>query len=142
MACQHGCLYCDGRAEKYYVEGEFDRDIIIRSNLPEVLERELPKLREKGFVSIGSGVSDAYQPVEEQEKLMQKCAEILVQHPFPVTVLTKSALILRDIDLWTKVHERSGFMLVVSLAFADDELRSTFEPGAGTIEQRLTMLGA
>lgn len=140
MACQHGCLYCDGRAEKYYVEGEFDRDIIIRTNLPEVLQKELPKLREKGIISIGSGISDAYQPVEKSEKLMRKCADILSLHQFPVAVLTKSALIHRDIDLWSKVNDKAGFILVVSLVFAEDDLRKIFEPRAASVEQRFKIL--
>ena len=59
MACQHGCVYCDGRAERYYVEGDFERDIVVRENLPDLLAREIPRLREKGFVSMGSGISDA-----------------------------------------------------------------------------------
>ncbi len=46
-ACEHGCIYCDGRAEKYYVEGEFDSDIVIRKNLAELLRNELPRLRER-----------------------------------------------------------------------------------------------
>ncbi len=140
MACQHGCLYCDGRAERYYVEGQFDRDIVIRSNLPEVLEKELPKLREKGIVSIGSGISDAYQPVEAGERLMARCAEILGRHRFPAAVLTKSALIQRDIDLWVKVHENAGFILMVSLTFSDDRLRRIFEPRASSVDQRLELL--
>ena len=142
MACEHGCSYCDGRAERYYVEGKFDTDIVIRSNLPEVLRSELGKLREKGAVSIGSGISDAYQPVEAEEKLMRRCAEVLSEFPFPVTVLTKSALILRDQDLWAAIHEKSGFMLVVSLVFADDAERQLFEPKAASVEERLEMLRA
>ena len=142
MACEHGCRYCDGRAERYYVEGEFDADIVIRSNLPDLLRSELGKLREKGAVSIGSGVSDAYQPVEGEEELMRQCAEVLSEFPYPVTVLTKSALILRDRDLWAQIHEKNGFMLVVSLVFADDAKRQIFEPKAASVEERLELLRA
>jgi DNA repair photolyase len=141
-ACEHGCLYCDGRAEKYYVEGEFERDIIIRPNLPELLEAELPKLREKGTISIGSGVSDAYQPAERETGLMRRCAEVLARYPYPVTMLTKSSLIMRDLDVWKKVNEKSGFMLAVSLTFVDDTLRQIFEPGASPVEERWKMLRA
>ena len=139
-ACEHGCFYCDGRAEKYYVEGEFDRDIIVRPNLPECLEQELPKLREKGIISIGSGVSDAYQPVEQERGLMRRCAEVLARYPFPVTVLTKSSLIMRDLDVWKKVNEKAGFMLAVSLTFVDDTLRKIFEPRASPAVERWEML--
>ena len=142
MACEHGCLYCDGRAEKYYVEGQFDRDIVIRPNLPEVLDIELSKLREKGVVSIGSGVSDPYQPAESKELLMQESARTLLRHRFPAAVLTKSSLILNDIDLWAELNDKAGFLLAVSLVFTDDDLRRTFEPRAASVEQRLETLRA
>ena len=140
MACEHGCIYCDGRAEKYYVEGDYEKDIVIRKNLPEVLERELSKLREKGVIFIGSGISDSYQPVEKDEKLMRKCAEILYESDFAVTVLTKSSLILRDLNIWKKVHQKNGFVLMISLTFLDDELRKIFEAGASSVQERIDTL--
>lgn len=136
-ACGHGCLYCDGRAERYYIEGEFDRDIVIRRNIPDLLPGELAALREPGFISIGSGVSDAYQPVEESEELMKLCSGQIALTNYPVTLLTKSSIIMRDIDSWRRVHERSRFLLMVSLTFTDDVLRSRFEPGASTVDERL-----
>ena len=140
MACSHGCVYCDGRAERYYVEGDFERDVVIRRNLPELLEDELPKLREVGFVTVGSGISDAYQPPEIREELMRRSAEILARHPFPVAVLTKSAVVRRDIDLWKQVNARGGFNLYISLTFADDRLRQIFEPGASSVSERVEAL--
>ncbi len=65
MACGHGCAYCDGRAERYWVEGDFQRDIVARENIAELLRAELPRLRERAPIAVGSGISDAYQPVEE-----------------------------------------------------------------------------
>lgn len=141
-ACQHGCVYCDGRAEKYYIDGEFDKDIVIRQNLPELLFMELPKLKEPGFVSIGSGVSDAYQNVEKEEEIMKRCSEILVDAGHPVSLLTKSSLAMRDINAWKKVHEKNGFLLMVSLTFLDDSLRKTFEPSASPVQERLDMIKA
>lgn len=142
MACGHGCLYCDGRAERYHVEGEFDRDIVVRENLPELLAEELPRLREAGVISIGSGISDAYQPLEARLQLMRRCAEVLALHEFPVTLMTKSALVLRDLDLWKQVNARGGFMLLLSLVHPRDATRAVFEPGASTVEERLTTLRA
>ena len=142
MACGHGCAYCDGRAERYWVEGEFDQDIVVRRNLPEVLAREIGRLRERATVTVGSGISDAYQPIEGREGLMRRCAEVFAEHDFPVTILTKSALVLRDLDLWSRVIARGGFNLFVSLTTATDDLRAIFEPGADTVEQRLEALRA
>ena len=77
MACSHGCTYCDGRAERYYVEGDFEKDIVVRMNLIERLLVELPKLRERATIVVGSGISDAYQPPETDARLMRKSAEVL-----------------------------------------------------------------
>jgi DNA repair photolyase len=140
MACGHGCRYCDGRAEKYWVEGDFERDIVVRGNVPRLLRSELQRLRERAPVGIGSGISDAYQPVEKAQGLMRECAAILADNPFPVTLLTKSSLVARDIDLWEKVNQGSGFILNMSIATLDDTVRRRFEPGASPIADRLATL--
>jgi DNA repair photolyase len=142
MACGHGCRYCDGRAEKYWVEGDFERDIIVRRNLPRLLREELPRLRERAPIGIGSGISDAYQPQEKWQGLMRECAAILADHPFPVTLLTKSSLVCRDIDLWEKVNRGPGFILNLSIATLDETVRRRFEPGASPIEERLETVRA
>jgi DNA repair photolyase len=142
MACGHGCRYCDGRAEKYWVEGDFERDIVVRRNLPGLLQRELPRLRERAPVGIGSGISDAYQPLEQAEGLMRACAGILSDNPLPVTLLTKSSLVCRDAALWEKVNSVSGFILNISLATLDESVRQRFEPGASTVADRLDTIRA
>lgn len=142
MACEHGCAYCDGRAERYYVEGSFDRDIVVRENAPERLAEELAKQRERGFVSLGSGVSDVYQPVEEELELTRRCLEVLAAHPFPVTVMAKSHLALRDLNLLRTLASGPGCMVIVSLTFADDSLRAGFQPGASSVEDRIELLRA
>ncbi|MBN2088164.1 radical SAM protein [candidate division KSB1 bacterium] len=137
QGCGHACKYCDGRAEKYYVEGDFEKDIVIRQNLPDQLAADLKKLCEPGIIAIGSGVSDVYQPIEKDENLMRQCAEILAESHFPVHILTKSSLILRDLDLWKKVNAKNGFVLAISLTFLDDQLRQIFEPDASSVSERL-----
>ncbi|WP_018248766.1 SPL family radical SAM protein [Orenia marismortui] len=139
-ACQHACKYCDGRAEKYYVEGDFEKDIVVRENIAELLEEELSRTRELGIISIGSGVSDPYQPIEAEEKLMQQSAEVLAKYNLPVNIMTKSALAMRDIDIWEKINLKNGVTLMVSLTFINDNLRGIFEPGASSVEERLEML--
>lgn len=141
-ACAHGCRYCDGRAERYWVEGEFDRDIVVRTNAVELLRAELGKARERGIVFIGSGVSDAYQPPEEEARLMRRSAQALVERGFPATLLTKSSLVRRDLDVWAELNGKAGFLLMMSLVTLDDGLRQVFEPGASPIEERLATLAA
>ncbi len=142
MACGHGCRYCDGRAEKYWVEGSFERDIVVRRNLVETLRNELARLRERAPIAIGSGITDSYQPIESTERLMREAALLLAENPFPVSVLTKSALVLRDVDAWSRVNARGGFALNMTIVTLDDEVRRTFEPGASSIGERLGALKA
>jgi DNA repair photolyase len=140
MACGHGCRYCDGRAEKYWVEGDFERDIVVRRNLPALLREELPRLRERAPIGIGSGITDAYQPLEKTRGLTRECAAIFADHPFPVSLLTKSSLVTRDIDLWAKVNAGSRFILNMTIGTLDETVRLRFEPGASPIAERLETL--
>lgn len=142
--CGHGCRYCDGRAERYYIEGDFERDVEIRAGIPDRLAAELPSLRERGMVSFGSGVTDPYQPLERQHNITGRCAELLASalRPIPAQVMTKSSLAVRDLPNWKALNERSGFVLLVSLTSLDEELRSVMEPGASSFGERLAMLKA
>jgi DNA repair photolyase len=139
-ACEHACKYCDGRAEKYFVEGNFERDVVVRRNLPDLLTQELEKLREPTIVSIGSGVSDPYQPVDCAEKLMARSAAVLEEMSMPATVMTKSSLPLRDIETWSSLNRKKQFFLIVSLTTLDDSIREVFEPYSSPVSERLNML--
>lgn len=140
LACEHGCKYCDGRSEKYHITGDFDKDITIKSNIVANLENEMKKLREPGPVLIGSGVTDPYQPIELDEKIVRRCGEILTRFNYPVVIITKSKNILRDIDIWEKIKDKSGFTLLISLSSLDEKQRKIFEPNASTIEERLNVI--
>lgn len=141
-ACQHSCKYCDGRSEKYYIEGDFEKDITIRRNIPDILEDSLKKFREKGIIGISSGVSDPYQPIEHFEKIMAKCAQVISHYKYPAMLFTKSNMIIRDIDLWEEVHKNAGFTLMMSIVYPDDNIRKLFEPYASSVEERLRTLKA
>jgi DNA repair photolyase len=140
MACGHGCRYCDGRAEKYWVEGDFERDIVVRENLPGLLRAELAGLRERAPIGIGSGITDSYQPVERTAGLTRECATILAEHHVPVRLLTKSALVARDLDVWSRVNAGSSFILQMSINTLDEDVRRRFEPGASPVAERLETL--
>lgn len=150
--CGHGCSYCDGRAEKYYVEGDFARDIVAREWLPDVLSRELATLREWGALALGSGVTDVYQPCERTARLTRRTVEAVADMPdrsraggvapLPVVVLTKSSLILRDLELWQRIHSRAAVLLLVSITTLDEGVGRVFEPGASSVAERLEVLAA
>jgi DNA repair photolyase len=140
--CGHGCRYCDGRAERYYVEGDFERDIEIRHSIPERLATELPSIREYGIVGFGSGVTDPYQTIEAQEKISGRCAWLLAESPkpLPAMVMTKSSLPIRDLEAWSRVNEQAGFVLLVSITSLEEPLRTRMEPGASSFADRINLL--
>lgn len=140
QGCGHGCIYCDGRAERYHVEGDFSRDIVVKENTPDLLARELPRLRERGVISIGSGITDCYQPLEEKLHLTRRCAELLGYYRFPALVMTKSSLIERDMDLWKRLNEEAGFLLLLTITTLDDDIAAIIEPGAPSSTRRLKTL--
>ena len=138
--CQHACAYCDGRAERYYVQGAFDRDIVVKSNALSLLAHELERLPEPGFVFLGGGVSDSWQPAEAQHGLARGALELLLERGLPVHVLTKSALVERDLELLEATHQRSRAILSFSIQTVDDAVRERFEPGAAPIAERWRLL--
>jgi DNA repair photolyase len=138
--CEHGCLYCDGRAERYYVSGTFDRDIEVKSNALELAARELDLMREPGFLFIGGGVCDAYQQAEARFTLARGLLQLCLERHVPVHLLTKSALVERDFDLLTAINQDTRAVLSFSIALVDERQREIFEPGAAPLEERWRLL--
>lgn len=144
--CPHACAYCDGRAERYHVEGDFDRDVAVKINAPELLARELDPRRKRkpmkrGYVFLGGGIGDAYGPPEREHRLARRSLEVLAGHPFPVHVLTKSPLVERDLDLLAEIDAGQRAIVSTSLSTVDDDLARVFEPGCAPPSERLAMLG-
>ncbi len=143
--CVHGCAYCDGRSENYYVEGDFDQDIQVKINAPEVLTRELDPARKRtpfkpGFIMLGGGVSDSYQPLETHYQITRKILERISQHSFPVHILTKSTLIKRDLDLIRAINQKTRAMVSFSFSSVDAEISARFEPHVPPPLERLAVL--
>ncbi len=143
--CTHNCVYCDGRSEGYYVDGEFGKDITVKVNAIEILERELDPKRKRtsfkqGFVMVGGGVCDSYQPIEKKYQLTRKALELIYKHKFPVHILTKSTLIERDIDILKKINEQSKVIISFSFSSVNDKISAIFEPGVPSPTERLKTL--
>lgn len=137
VGCQHGCAYCYARFMKKFSGhtepwGNF---VDVKINAPQVLEKQLNKAK-KECVSI-STVTDPYQPLEKKYGITRKCLEILLQHEFPVSILTKSPLVLRDIDLLCSFPDVE---VGITITTDNDEIRRIFEPRVPTIAQRLETL--
>jgi DNA repair photolyase len=138
--CTHNCVYCDGRAEKYNVEGSFGDEVTVKVNAIELLKKELePKRKplDPGYMLIGGGVGDSYQPVEKQYKLTRRVLELLSEKDFPVHVLTKSVLVERDVDILKKINEKTMAIVSFSFSSADDKISEIFEPGVPPPSERL-----
>lgn len=143
--CEHNCAYCDGRAERYQVEGDFGRTVAAKTNAAALLDRELDPSRWRrprpgGFVLLGGGVGDSYQPAEATYRLSRRALEILHARRFPVHLLTKSTLVERDLDLVTEIAEESGSLVSFSLSTTDDPTAGYFEPLASPPSERLACL--
>lgn len=144
--CAHDCAYCDGRAETYRVEGEFGREVQIKRNAVELLRRELHRPRaplpRSGFLGLVGGVGDCYQPAEERVGLTRRVLELLLEENRPVHILTKSTLVLRDIDLLARLAAGPGAVVSMSLSSVSARLSAVFEPGVPPPAERLTALAA
>lgn len=140
--CAHGCLYCDGRAEKYYVDGVFDRDIAVRTGLAERIRSDVSAAytaREYGAVAIGSGVTDVYQPLEEEQGLTRKCLEQLAKTALPIVILTKNKRIQRDFDL---LAQFPSTLIITTITTVNEVDAGRLEPGASSAAERLELIKA
>ncbi len=139
VGCSHGCRYCYATFMKRYsghteAWGSF---VDVKINAPEILQKQLHRAR-SGRVMISS-VTDAYQPIESKYKLTRQCLEILLQSQFPVDILTKSPLVLRDTDLIKKFKD---IEVGITITTNDEKMQKIFEPNAPSIMARIRTLKA
>jgi DNA repair photolyase len=137
VGCQHGCSYCYARFMKRFTGhkepwGEF---VDVKINAADLLYGEIRK-KKRGRVWV-SGVCDPYQPLEARYKLTRQCLEILAQNNWPVTIQTRSPLVLRDIDILKEMQDLEAGLSVTT---ADDAIRKIFEPNAPPISDRINAL--
>ncbi len=137
--CQHRCIYCDSRSECYQIEN-FDGEILVKVNAIELLEKELARKRVKGAIGLGS-MNDPYMPVEKKVKLTGRTLELIARFRFPVHIITKSDLVLRDIDLLAKINEVYA-AVSFTITAANDTLSKKVEPGAPPTSTRLAAMKA
>ena len=129
--CSHGCIYCDTRSECYCV-GDISR-ISIKSNALELLHQEL-KSRKRGTIGTGS-MNDPYMEVEKEEEIVRAALKVIAAHKYPVHIITKSNLVMRDADI---IQEISSIYAAVSLTIttADDQMAKRIEPNAPSTSKR------
>lgn len=132
--CEHRCIYCDSRSDCYQI-ADFDRELLVKVNAIELLEKELPRKRIKGTVCTGA-MSDPYTPAEKEYGLTAQALGVIERFRFPVHITTKSDLITRDVDVLSAINQVRA-SVSFTLTTTDDALARKIEPGAPLPSQRL-----
>jgi len=142
--CEHGCVYCFARPTHAYLglsAGlDFESKLFVKPEAAELLEKELaaPGYEPK-VIAIGTN-TDPYQPIERKYQVMRRILEVLDRAGHPVGIVTKSALVLRDIDILARMAERNLAKVALSVTTLDPELARRMEPRAATPMRRLEAL--
>ncbi|MEH2512374.1 DNA repair photolyase [Nitrobacteraceae bacterium AZCC 1564] len=142
--CEHGCIYCFARPTHAYMglsPGlDFESKLFAKPDAPDLLEKELSATGyEPRMIAIGTN-TDPYQPIERERKIMRGILEVLERTAHPVGIVTKSALVVRDIDILTKLAKRNLVKVALSVTTLDPKLARTMEPRASTPPKRLEAL--
>jgi len=138
--CQHGCIYCDSRSRCYQMNHEFE-DIEVKQNATILLEAALKRKRQKCMIGTGA-MTDPYIPLEEDLCLTRQALELINQYGFGVTVLTKSDLILRDLDILKAINDKTKAVVQMTLTTFDDGLCKILEPNVCVTSRRVEVLQA
>ncbi|KGD86118.1 PA0069 family radical SAM protein [Rhizobium sp. YS-1r] len=144
--CEHGCIYCFARPTHSYMglsPGlDFESKLFAKPDVPKLLERELSKPDYKvRAIAIGTN-TDPYQPIEREWRIMRQILEVLNKANHPVAIVTKSALITRDIDILSEMASKGLAKVGISVTTLDRKLARTMEPRASTPPKRLTAIKA
>lgn len=136
--CTHVCIYCDSRSKCYQMDHDFE-DVQVKRNGPDLLEDALRRKRNKCMIGTGS-MSDPYMPLEESEQLTRRCLELIDRYSFGFTVISKSDLILRDLDLLKRINEKTKCVVQMTLTTFDEDLCKILEPNVCTTARRVEIL--
>ena len=144
--CEHGCIYCYARPTHEYLGFsaglDFENRILVKQAAPELLRRELSSRRWKPqTVAIGA-VTDPYQPVERRLCITRRCLEVFAEFRNPISIVTKSALVTRDIDILAQLVPFDAVHVNVSITTLDPELHRVMEPRSATPARRLAAIEA
>jgi len=131
--CQHRCIYCDSRSACYQID-DFDGEILVKANAIELLRKELASKRVRGTIGTGS-MHDPYMPVEGELNLTGRALAVIAEFRFPVHVMTKSDLVLRDVETLRVINDVYA-AVSFTITTADDELGKKLEPGAPRVSDR------
>jgi DNA repair photolyase len=144
--CFHACAYCYARpSHEYWGFGagtDFDGKIIVKKDAPRLLQRAFDRPSWKGELIVFSGNTDCYQPLEAAYGLTRSCLSVCAEYRNPVGVITKGALVLRDIDILRRLNREAWVRVYVSIPFASDEMARKVEPHAPSSTKRFEAMKA
>lgn len=142
--CEHGCIYCFARPYHEYLGFscglDFETKLMAKPDAPELLRRELSASSWKPEAIVMSAITDVYQPIEHKMRITRACLEVLADCGQPVTTMTKSALVLRDTDLWARLAAVNAGRVTVTLVTLDSDLAQRLEPRATNPAGRLRII--
>lgn len=137
--CEHQCVYCDTRSACYQIEN-FDEEVLVKINALELLEDSLPRKRKLGVIGFGS-MNDPYTYAEDQYGLTGKALDIVAKYRFPVHIITKSDLVLKDLEALKRINQVKA-RVSFTITTTDDTLAAKLEPGAPSPSRRLAAMKA
>lgn len=135
--CCHGCIYCDSRSDCYQI-ADFDQ-VAVKENAISILEKELKAKRNKGIIGIGA-MSDTYNLFEKNQHITRQALSLLARYGFGVSVVTKSDLIVRDIDVLKEIQKHAPIICKLTITTIDDELSKKIEPNVCCSSNRFDAL--
>ncbi|WP_186991139.1 PA0069 family radical SAM protein [Constantimarinum furrinae] len=141
QGCEHGCVYCYARnSHEYWGYGaglDFERNILVKQNAPFLLEEQLKKRSWQPNTIVFSGNTDCYQPIERKLGITRKCLEVMLKWKHPTGIITKNALILRDLDILQEMAKLNIISVYLSITSLSEDTRRLLEPRTASIKQRL-----
>jgi DNA repair photolyase len=142
--CEHGCIYCYARPFHEYLGFsaglDFETRIMVKTNAPQLLREELSSPKWQPQCIALSGVTDCYQPVERRLKITRGCLEVLAEFRNPVGIVTKNALVARDLDLLAELARHNAAVVFISVTTLDSDLRKIMEPRTSPPAARLATI--
>lgn len=136
--CSHGCIYCDSRSTCYQINHDFE-DIEVKCNAPAILEEQLRRKRNPCMIGTGA-MTDPYLHIEEELQFTRQCLALIERYGFGLTILTKSARILRDLDLLKAINRKTKCVVQMTLTTYDENLCRKLEPNVSTTLERFHVL--
>jgi DNA repair photolyase len=141
QGCEHGCVYCYARITHEYwgysADRDFEKKILIKENAPELLIKKIKSRSWSGQPIMLSGDTDCYQPAELKYEITRKLLQVCLDHNQPVGIITKNALVCRDIDILEKLAAKNLVQVHISITTLDEELRKAMEPHTSSAKKRL-----